>query len=531
MPTAGQSYEQQLAMQRADEEARKAAAAAQLTGVQYDAMARQRQDMAGRQQAEQSYQAAMGMLRPPQLQPGQKSMAGPEGQLWRGVQAQQRAGQVAANVRGFNPLAARAAAQSGAEIESQARGAAMGIREADEAARQAAMLQLAQQRSQFEQQQMGLETQAMQQQLQAQAFQQQMEAEERAREAEQEGQIGAGVLNVLGAVGGTLLKSDERLKKDIREATGGSVDDLMAQLGGKRKYVVSDEGNAAEFSGEYGDPANPRTALVYTGDRPVLPQYRAVDGRSQFDRDMAAFMAQKEAEDEAERRQAVMDMYDQAEDESNAAAAQRRALDFSRSGIAITDIGEGGPPLEQRIGYGTVVPREEFRPQVPTREPMEVEARAFNQPFTSGPSAAERAEFVRRMTEGAEAARPATERALASMLGAPPRARVREVPATYEDAARAKRRQQLQSALESMGPAADKTMQGIRPVSFEYQPQVGQPGPKFGVTAQELERTPLGRGMVRETPQGKAIDVGQATGAILGMLGRVNERLRKVEGK
>jgi len=74
-------------------------------------------------------------------------------------------------------------------------------------------------------------------------------------------------------------------------------------------------------------------------------------------------------------------------------------------------------------------------------------------------------------------------------------------------------------------------MQGIRPVSFEYAPQVGQPGPKFGVTAQELERTPLGRGMVRETPAGKAIDVGQATGAILGMLGRVNERLRKVEGK
>ena len=431
MATPGQIYEQQLAMQEQQ--------------LAMQRMREQREDLGARQQAEGSYEAAMGMLRPPQLQPGQKSMAGPEGQLWRGVQAQQRAGQVAANVRGFNPLAARAAAQSGAEIESQARGAAMGIREADEAARQAAMLRLTQQRSQFEQQQTGLETQAMQQQLQAQAFQAQMEAEQRARAAEQEAAIGSGVLNTVGQVGGAAIMalSDERLKKDIETATGGSVDDLMAKLGSGRKYVVSDEGNAAEFSGEYGDPANPRTALVYTGDRPVLPQYRAVNGRSQFDRDMAAFMAEKEAEDEAERRQAVMDMYDQAEDESNAAAAQRRALDFSRSGIAITDIGEGGPPPEQRIGYGTVVPREEFRPQVPTRAPMEVEARSFAQPFTSGPSAAERAEFVRRMTEGAEAARPATERALASMLGAPPRGRVREVPATYEDAARARRRQQL----------------------------------------------------------------------------------------
>lgn len=461
---------------------------------------------------------------------GGKVQQGAEGQLWQGIAAQQRAGQLGATRRGMDAGAMRAAYQAGGEMEGAGMMQAQALRAAEEEQRRKAALAVLQGRSQYEQQMGKIGTYQLGQALQQREFEAQMQA---AKEAAEQERTEAAKTGVLGAAQGFLgmLASDERLKKDIKTATGGSVDDLMAQLGGKRKYVVSDEGNAAEFSGEYGDPANPRTALVYTGDRPVLPQYRAVDGRSQFDRDMAAFMAEKEAEDEAERRQAVMDMYDQAEDEGNAAAAQRRALDFSRSGIAITDIGEGGPPPEQRISYGTVVPREEFRPQVPTRAPMEVEARSFAQPFTAGPSAAERAEFVRRMTEGAEAARPATERALASMLGAPPRGRVREVPATYEDAARAKRRQQLQSALESLGPAADKTMQGIRPVSFEYQPQVGQPGPKFGVTAQELERTPLGRGMVRETPAGKAIDVGQATGAILGMLGRVNERLRKVEGK
>ena len=510
MATAGQIYEQQLALQR---------------------MREGREDLRGRQQAEQAFGAAMGTLGGPQMAAGQKSMAGPEGQLWRGVAAQQQAGQLAANRRGFSSLASRAAAQGGAELESQARGQAMALREQDEAAKRAARLGLLQQRSQFDVAQAGLESQTLQQQLQQQAFEAQMKSQEEAAARAQEGAIISGALQAAGAVGGAVLKSDERMKRDIVAADSREVDALMAKLGsGGRKYVVSDEGNAAEFSGEYGSASNPKTALVYTGDRPVLPQYRAAKP-SDFDAEMAAFMRSKEAEDEADRRKAVNDMYDALEDETNARAAERRALDFSRSGLMLTDIGEGGPPPEERIGYGRVIEREQFRPSVPTRPAMEIETRGFVPEQGIGPSAEERRAFTERMMRGAEEARPAAERAFASMLGAPRGARVREV-ATYEDAAKERRRRQLEEALGSLDVGAvGKTLEGVRPISYEYAPGAGPSGRRLGVSAQELERTPLGAGMVRETPSGKAIDVPQATGALLGMVGELGKRLRKVEGK
>lgn len=511
------------------------------------------------------YQQAMGMLQVPQVQPGQKVTTGPEGQMWQGVQAQQRANQMAANVRGFNPLAARAAAQSGAEVESQARGAAMGIREADLASRRQQALGLAQQRSQFDVAQMGLESQALQQKLQQQAFEDQLRAQAEAQAEAEKGNIISGLISGAAGVGAAFL-SDERAKEGMTVA-----DDkarmMLGRLGDGE--VVSDAMNRAKFYGEYGDPENPRTALVYTGDADVVPDIRR--RRPRPDAELEAMRAT-----ERDYAQFLAEHQDMPEEPTPAPSG----LDYSRSGIAITDLGEGGPSPEQRISYGTVVPREEFRPQVATREAMPVEARAFNQPFTSGPSAAERAEFTRRMTESVPAASEQARMALERMVREPAGGRTIR-PSTYEDAAAARRRQAIGAALDELDAAAQQramsaadrrradiaaaldaadaeaqrrampkadqrrqtinaaldeldaaALEKVKPVTYRYRPEFGGGGPQFGVRAQDVARVPgLRQGVVERQDGLLTLDPSRMTGPILGMLGNIGKRLSKVEAK
>ena len=75
----------------------------------------------------------------------------------------------------------------------------------------------------------------------------------------------------------------------------------------------------------------------------------------------------------------------------------------------------------------------------------------------------------------------------------------------------------------------DDTLESLRGYTYEYKPEarqaMGLPGGRqYGVMAQDLEKTKLGSGMVRDTPGGKAIDMKAATGGTLAMLGRLAER-------
>lgn len=57
------------------------------------------------------------------------------------------------------------------------------------------------------------------------------------------------------------------------------------------------------------------------------------------------------------------------------------------------------------------------------------------------------------------------------------------------------------------------------------------PGQRYGIMAQDLEKSPMGRSLVRETSTGKAIDVQQAAGAALAALASLNKRVSAVEGR
>jgi hypothetical protein len=56
-------------------------------------------------------------------------------------------------------------------------------------------------------------------------------------------------------------------------------------------------------------------------------------------------------------------------------------------------------------------------------------------------------------------------------------------------------------------------------------------GTRYGITAQDLERSSLGKTLVKNTAQGKMVDTVQGFGAVLAAQAELNRRLKKIEGK
>jgi hypothetical protein len=84
--------------------------------------------------------------------------------------------------------------------------------------------------------------------------------------------------------------------------------------------------------------------------------------------------------------------------------------------------------------------------------------------------------------------------------------------------------------------AADKDMKqfldALTASNYEYK-DTSKPGTakgeRYGVMAQDLEKTKVGASMVEDTPKGKQVNYGQALGAILASQAALNKRLEKME--
>lgn len=72
----------------------------------------------------------------------------------------------------------------------------------------------------------------------------------------------------------------------------------------------------------------------------------------------------------------------------------------------------------------------------------------------------------------------------------------------------------------------DAFFQNTLPASWRYR---GSPQVQTGPMAQDLEKSAVGRTMVRETPAGKAIDRDAAMTALLGMVSNLGQRVKAVE--
>lgn len=55
-------------------------------------------------------------------------------------------------------------------------------------------------------------------------------------------------------------------------------------------------------------------------------------------------------------------------------------------------------------------------------------------------------------------------------------------------------------------------------------------GERFGIIAQDLEKSKIGKSIVKDTTQGKMVDVNQGYGVVLAALSEMNKRLKKVGG-
>lgn len=88
----------------------------------------------------------------------------------------------------------------------------------------------------------------------------------------------------------------------------------------------------------------------------------------------------------------------------------------------------------------------------------------------------------------------------------------------------------------SRSPASD-LVDGVKPYSYEYKPgergPTAPPGRHYGVMAQDLERTKVGRTMVQDDPRTgrKTVNYGQGLGAMMAGLADVHSRIKKLEGK
>lgn len=74
----------------------------------------------------------------------------------------------------------------------------------------------------------------------------------------------------------------------------------------------------------------------------------------------------------------------------------------------------------------------------------------------------------------------------------------------------------------------------VRPVSYRYKDSSldgAAPGKRYGILAQDLERSPMGKSLVIDSREGKKVDVAQAVGAMLAAMAQMHGRLKSVEGR
>jgi len=88
----------------------------------------------------------------------------------------------------------------------------------------------------------------------------------------------------------------------------------------------------------------------------------------------------------------------------------------------------------------------------------------------------------------------------------------------------------LKEDIKPSGKKLDNFMKALSGFEYKYKKGLGEPGKKFGIMAQDLEKSELGKTLVVETPIGKMVDTGHASLGALAAIARLQKRLEKLEG-
>lgn len=79
--------------------------------------------------------------------------------------------------------------------------------------------------------------------------------------------------------------------------------------------------------------------------------------------------------------------------------------------------------------------------------------------------------------------------------------------------------------------AADEFLEAVAPKTYRYRNEENGAGRRLGVMAQDLARARLSAHAVVDTPRGKVIDTSKLAGPLAAALGRLGERVKKLEGR
>jgi hypothetical protein len=74
-------------------------------------------------------------------------------------------------------------------------------------------------------------------------------------------------------------------------------------------------------------------------------------------------------------------------------------------------------------------------------------------------------------------------------------------------------------------------LDALTPSKYKYKDEADGEGEFWSPMAQDLEKTPVGRSMVIDTPRGKAVDYARGFGAYLAATADLHQRVKKLEGK
>lgn len=111
----------------------------------------------------------------------------------------------------------------------------------------------------------------------------------------------------------------------------------------------------------------------------------------------------------------------------------------------------------------------------------------------------------------------------------------RDIRPLYSDERGKSSKEKLLAHYEGGGGGGDEVadlLDKIHPYAFKYKDPKAEgaaEGQRYGVMAQDLEKSPMGKSIVIEVGGHKAIDTGQAVGAILAAMASMNQRLKKTE--
>jgi len=87
----------------------------------------------------------------------------------------------------------------------------------------------------------------------------------------------------------------------------------------------------------------------------------------------------------------------------------------------------------------------------------------------------------------------------------------------------------LKKDIKPAGKAVDSFIGALKDYRFKYKDPKHGEGDTFGVMAQDLEKSKIGKSLVMNLPEGKAIDTAKGYGAVLAAIHRIDERLGRVE--